>query len=299
MVVSGVTRPASMAAATVTTLLTEPGSVNKVVTVAAAIEAGLVTPDTVMAVPDSLQVGDHQFTDSHPHPTTSWSVTDILATSSNVGTIMLARQLGGERMDDFLRRFGFGEPTGLDFPAESAGIMLPAEEWDRQSTAIGAIPIGQGVSVTALQMLQAFNVLANDGTYVPARLVREVTGPDGSPEEIENGDPRQVVSPATAQAVRAMMAQVVSRGTGKLAAVPGYTVAGKTGTARKPQPGGGYEDAAGQMHYIATFAGLLPAENPDLSIIVVIERPGSGSSMTTMIDRSGFSAGSRPAKVAM
>lgn len=261
------------------TTVYEPGSVNKVVTVAAAIEAGLVTPETTMEVPDHLQVGDHEFTDSHPHATTTWTVTDILATSSNVGTIMLAQRLGGARMDDFLRRFGFGEPTGLDFPAESAGIMLPREEWARQSTAIGSIPIGQSISVTALQMLQAFNVLANDGTYVPARLVREVTDADGRAREVENGDPRQVVSPSTAQAVRAMMAQVVSRGTGQLAAVPGYSVAGKTGTARKPQPGGGYEDEDGRYHYIATFAGLLPAENPDLSIIVVIDEPDPGRSI--------------------
>jgi cell division protein FtsI (penicillin-binding protein 3) len=257
----------------------EPGSVNKVITVAAAIEEGLVTPDTTMFVPDSYQIGDKEFTDSHPHETTEWSVTDILATSSNVGTIMLARQLGSERMDAFLRRFGFGSQTGLGFPSESAGIMLPPEEWDRQSTAIGSIPIGQSLSVTAVQMIQAFNVLANDGTYVPARLVREVTGPDGEAESVPSGEPRRVVSPETAAAVRAMMAQVVERGTGQLAAVPGYSVAGKTGTARKPQPGGGYEDENGQMHYFATFAGLLPAENPDLSIIVVMDEPDPSKSI--------------------
>ncbi|HEU5148923.1 MAG TPA: penicillin-binding protein 2 [Iamia sp.] len=251
----------------------EPGSVNKVITVAAAIEEGLVTPDTTMLVPDSLPVGDHVFKDSHPHETTEWSVTDILATSSNVGTIMLAKELGSARMDDFLRRFGFGTETGLGFPSESAGIMLPAEQWDQQSTAIGSIPIGQSLSVTALQMLQAFNVLGNDGTYTPPRLVREVTGPDGEADPVPSGEPRRVVSPETAAAVRAMMAQVVERGTGQQAAVPGYSVAGKTGTARKPQPQGGYEDENGQMHYIATFAGLLPAENPDLSIIVVVDEP--------------------------
>ena len=253
----------------------EPGSVNKVITVAAAIEEGLVTPDSTMFVPDELPVGDHVFSDSHPHETTEWSVTDILATSSNVGTIMLAQRLGSEKMDEYLRRFGFGTDTGLGFPSESPGIMLPADRWDQESTAIGSIPIGQGVSVTALQMLQAFNVLANDGTYVAPRLVREVTGPDGEAEPVPGAEPRRVVSPETAAAVRAMMAQVVERGTGQLAAVPGYSVAGKTGTARKPQPTGTYEDENGLMHYIATFAGLLPAENPDLSIIVVMDEPTS------------------------
>ncbi|QYG92795.1 hypothetical protein HC251_10380 [Iamia sp. SCSIO 61187] len=257
----------------------EPGSVNKIITVAAAIELGIVTPDTTMFVPDSLQVGDHEFTDSHPHETTEWSVTDILATSSNVGTIMLAKEVGTARMDEFLRRFGFGTDTGLGFPSESAGIMLPPEEWDRQSTAIGSIPIGQGVAVTALQMLQAFNVLGSDGTYVPARLVRAITGPDGEAQTVPSGEPRRVVSPETAAAVRAMMAQVVSRGTGQTAAIPGYSIAGKTGTARKPQAGGDYEDEEGQMHYIATFAGLVPAENPDLSIIIVVDEPDPSRSI--------------------
>lgn len=261
------------AANTALTDVYEPGSVNKIVTVAAAIEEGIVTPDTVLDVPDTLQVGDHVFSDSHPHDTTPWSVTDILATSSNVGTIMLAQQLGSRRMDEYLRRFGFGRTSGLDFPDESAGLMIDPEQWDQQSTAIGSIPIGQGMAVTAVQMLEAFNVLANDGTYVPARLVREVTRPDGSSIDLPERDPWRVVSPETARAVRAMMAQVVERGTGQLAAVPGYSVAGKTGTARKPQPTGTYEDENGDMHYIATFGGLLPAENPDLSIIVVIDEP--------------------------
>lgn len=255
------------------TTVYEPGSVNKIITVAAAIEEGIVTPETVMEVPDSLPVGDHVFTDSHPHPTTPWSVTDILATSSNVGTIMLAQQLGGERLDEYLRRFGFGTGTGLDFPAESRGLLLDAEDYETQSTAIGSVPIGQGVSVTALQMLQAFNVLGNDGSYVPARLVRGVTRSDGSTLPVPSAPPRRVVSDEAAGAVRAMMEQVVSRGTGQSAAVPGYTVAGKTGTARKPQPGGGYVDEDGVMHHVATFAGLLPAENPDLSVIVIIDEP--------------------------
>lgn len=255
------------------TTVYEPGSVNKVITVAAAIEEGLVAPETRRLVPDGLQVGNHRFTDSHPHATTDWSVADILATSSNVGTIMLAQELGGDRVDGYLRRFGFGSPSGLGFPAESAGLLLPTEDWQHQSTAIGSIPIGQGVSVTALQMLQAFNVVANDGIYVPARLVRGVERSDGSTQPVPSSEPHRVVATETAASVRAMMEQVVSRGTGQSAAVPGYTVAGKTGTARKPQDTGSYVDADGNMHYVATFAGLLPAEKPNLSVIVVVDEP--------------------------
>ncbi len=261
------------------TTVYEPGSVNKVITVAAALEEGLVTPDTVWSVPDDLEVGDHVFTDSHPHPTTDWSITDIVATSSNVGTIMLGQELGGDRLDSYLRRFGFGSGTGVDFPAESHGLLLDAQDYRDQSTAIGSVPIGQGVSVTALQMLQAFNVLANDGTYVPARLVREITRANGTTAPVPRQEPHRVVAPTTAAAVRAMMEQVVARGTGQAAAVPGYAVAGKTGTARKPQPDGGYRDEDGALDYVATFVGLLPAENPDLSILVAVDEPDPGRSI--------------------
>ncbi|MGI8937112.1 MAG: peptidoglycan D,D-transpeptidase FtsI family protein [Iamia sp.] len=261
------------------TTVYEPGSVNKVITVAAALEEGLVTPETVWSVPDNLPVGDHVFTDSHPHPTADWSITDIVATSSNVGTIMLGQELGGDRVDEYLRRFGFGSGTGIDFPDESHGLLLDAEDYQNQSTAIGSVPIGQGVSVTALQMLQAFNVLANDGTYVPARLVREITRADGTAEPVPSAEPHRVVSSQSARAVRAMMEQVVSRGTGQAGAVPGYAVAGKTGTARKPQPDGGYTDEDGNMHHVATFVGLLPAENPDLSILVAVDEPDPSRSI--------------------
>ncbi|HOU36802.1 MAG TPA: penicillin-binding transpeptidase domain-containing protein, partial [Candidatus Omnitrophota bacterium] len=147
----------------------EPGSVNKVVTMAAAIEEGVVEPATRFLVPDGIQVADHRFTDHDPHPLANWSVSDILTQSSNVGTIMVAQQLGAERLDEYLRRFGFGQPTSLGFPNEAGGITLPLDEWS--GTSIGSIPLGQGISVTALQMLSAFNVVANDGVYVPPRLV--------------------------------------------------------------------------------------------------------------------------------
>ena len=145
--------------------------------------------------------------------------------------------------------------------------MLPPEEWDRQSTAIGSIPIGQGVAVTALQMLQAFNVLGSDGTYVPARLVRAITGPDGESQTVPSGEPRRVVSPETAAAVRAMMAQVVSRGTGQMAAIPGYSIAGKTGTAER---GEFVEDQS-------WYAALAPYPDPDVVVVATIERGGFGA----------------------
>ncbi|HLT16641.1 MAG TPA: penicillin-binding protein 2 [Acidimicrobiales bacterium] len=248
----------------------EPGSVNKVITVAAALEEGLVSPSTEIVVPDHLQVADHLFTDHSPHPTEPWSVTKILSESSNVGTIKLAQMLGKERLDEYIRRFGLGSKTALDFPNESAGILLDPDDYS--GTSMGSIPLGQGISVTAMQMLFAYNVIANDGVYVPPKLVMETVDVDGVARPVDSGAPRRVVSESTAARLRDMLANVVEEGTGTRGGITGYSVAGKTGTARKPLPTGGYQDAEG-YHYIATFAGFVPAERPELSIIVVIDEP--------------------------
>lgn len=257
------------------TAVYEPGSVNKVLTLAASIEEGLARPEDTRVVPSRLQVADHPFTDHDPHPTETWTLTDILAASSNVGTIILARELGAEKVDSYLRRFGFGERTAIDFPDQAAGLMADLEDWS--GTSIGAIPIGQGVGVTAMQMLAAFGVIANDGTYVAPRLVSATVGTDGGRRPAPTPEPRRVVSPETARAVSAMMERVITDGTGTKAGVPGYTVAGKTGTARKPldehMPGDGYMDRDGRYHYVSTFAGFVPAEQPALSVIVVIDEP--------------------------
>ncbi|HEX5945346.1 MAG TPA: penicillin-binding protein 2 [Acidimicrobiales bacterium] len=250
----------------------EPGSVNKVITVAAALEEGLVTPEQVISVPSSLRVADHTYEDAHPGNLT---VTDIVAQSSNVGTIKLAQELGGERLDEYLRRFGFGRDTGLGLPHEENGQMLPLENWS--GTSIGSIPLGQGIGVTAMQMLFAYNVLANDGVYVPPSLVAATRDAEGERHPVAPEDSRRVVSPTTAAQLRAMLTEVIDQGTGEAADIEGYDVAGKTGTARKPQPeGGGYENPDGSYDYIATFAGFLPADDPKLSIIVVIDEPANG-----------------------
>ena len=260
----------------------EPGSASKVITMASALEEGVVQPTTTMVVPDHLKVADGMFSDHDPHPTETMSLTDILANSSNIGTIMLGQKLGAERIDEYQRKFGFGSPTALNFPNESAGLMLKLKDWS--GTSIGTIPIGQGVAVTALQMLEAYNVIANGGVYVDPKLVLATVGKDGTRHPTAPSSSHRVVSTQTAAEVRDMMEQVVIAGTGTQAAIDGYTVAGKTGTARKPQPGGGYQDAAGNYHYEATFAGFVPAEDPQLSAIVVLDEP------TATIFASGASA---------
>lgn len=260
----------------------EPGSASKVITMASALEEGVVQADSTMVVPDHLRVADGMFSDHDPHPTETMSLTDILANSSNIGTIMLGQKLGPEKIDEYQRRFGFGSKSALDFPNESPGLMLDLEDWS--GTSIGTIPIGQGVAVTAIQMLQAYNVIANGGIYVDPKIVLATLGKDGTRHPTPPSSSRRVVSTQTAAQVRDMMEQVVIAGTGTAASIDGYTVAGKTGTARKPQPGGGYQDGAGNYHYQATFAGFVPAEDPQLSAIVVLDEP------TASIFASGTSA---------
>jgi cell division protein FtsI (penicillin-binding protein 3) len=249
----------------------EPGSVNKVITMAAALEEGVLTPTDTLVVPDNLQVADKRFTDSSPHPTMAYTPTDILARSSNVGTIMLGQRVGPDRIDAYLRAFGYGETSGLGFPDESPGLLLDPDDWS--GTSIGTIPIGQGVAVNALQMLGAYNVIANDGVLTAPSLVRSRIDGAGVEHPVPASDSRRVVSEETAGAVRDMLVAVVDAGTGREAAIDGYAVAGKTGTARKPQPTGGYERPGGGYDYVSTFAGFVPAQDPQLSVIVVIDEP--------------------------
>ena len=247
----------------------EPGSVNKMITVSAALEEGTLRADDRLAVPGTIKVADHVFNDHDLHGgRRSWSVTEIMANSSNVGTIMIGQRLGKDRIDDYLRAFGFGTRTALGFPGESAGILLDPKRWS--GTSIGTIPIGQGVAVTAMQMLAAYNTVANGGVYVAPRLVKATVDPEGHPRPAPSPVRRRVLSDRTAREVTAMLSEVVRVGTGKLAAVEGYTVAGKTGTARKPLDGArGYEEGA----YVSSFAGFVPAERPQLSAIVILDEP--------------------------
>ena len=268
---TGEVAPSSNNAA-VTTMF-EPGSVNKVITVSAAVDQGEVSAATTLSVPGELQVADARFHDDEPHGVESLSVSDILAQSSNIGTIMLAKQLGRDRINQYLLRFGMGQKTALDFPNEAAGILKSAQEWS--GTDIGSVPIGQGISVTAVQMLSAFNVIANGGVYVAPKLVAATIDPGGRRRPTPPSAQHRAISAPTAMAVQQMMEKVVKDGTGQKAAVPGYTVAGKTGTARKPLPEGGYQDAAGNYHYVSTFAGFVPGAQSDLSIIVVVDEPTS------------------------
>jgi cell division protein FtsI (penicillin-binding protein 3) len=241
----------------------EPGSTNKVITMAGAIQEGVVSPDTIFDdVYGSVTIGDATYEDADDHPSTM-SVTNILAHSSNVGTIKIARMLGSERFDRYLRGFGFGSTTGAGFPGEAAGTVFATDQYNETTLASSAI--GYSVGVTALQMLDVYAAIANGGTARPPRIVAATVDTQGNRHDAELAPPRPVVSAAAASAVTGMLEQVVNIGTGTKAAIPGYPVAGKTGTAAKAP----YDTG----EYMASFAGFAPADNPRLATIVVMDAP--------------------------
>ena len=241
----------------------EPGSTFKLVTVAAALSEHLVTPTTSFFLPYSLYVGGRWIHDAEPRPAETMTVGQILARSSNVGAITLAGRVGATSLADWISRFGFGHDTGIDFPGESPGIVLPRNQW--YGSAVATIPIGQGIAVTPIQLAAAYAAVANGGMWVTPHLVDRVIGGRG-PTIVH----RRVVSPAIAKQLMGMLVDVVAEGTGTLAHVPGYNVAGKTGTANKPDPQtGGYSTTK----YVASFVGIVPATAPKLVILVAVDEP--------------------------
>jgi cell division protein FtsI (penicillin-binding protein 3) len=245
----------------------EPGSVNKVITAAAALEEGVVGLRERLWVPDRYQVGDKLFHEAHRHPTMAMTLTDVIAQSSNVGTIMTAERLGAERLDRYLRAFGFGEETGIGFPGEADGILMPRDEW--WSTSMGTIPIGQGIAVTPLQMLSVYATLANEGVRIQPRLIRGTIDEEGGLDPVRTAEPVRVISQKTARLVTGMLSLAVSGGTGQEAQIPGFWVAGKTGTARKPLEGElGYSE-----EYVASFMGFAPASDPAIVVAAILDEP--------------------------
>jgi cell division protein FtsI (penicillin-binding protein 3) len=248
----------------------EPGSVNKVVTAAAALEEGVIKVNQRLMVPDWYRLYTKTFHDAHIHPPELMTLGDILAYSSNIGAIKVAKLLGPNRLYSYLRRFGLTETTGLGFPGESSGLLPPTKEWS--GTSMGTIPIGQGIAVTPLQMAAVYATIANGGVWVQPRLVAATIGSDGVRRDVPTSPTRRVVSPQTAAAVSRMLAYAVGVGTGVAAQIPGYWVAGKTGTARKVNAAGtGY--LVGK--YVASFIGYVPASRPALVIAAVLDEPVS------------------------
>jgi len=249
----------------------EPGSVNKVITMAAALQDKLVTPLTPFVIPPSIKVADGIFHDAESHGTEHLTLTGILAKSSNIGAIKVAKKLGPDRLDYYLRAFGFGRTTGIGLPGESAGILPPLAQWS--GTTLPTLSFGQGVVVTAVQIASVYSTLANDGVRVTPNIIAGTAAPGQRMTAPHPPTKRRVVSAATARELRDMMEAVTSdQGTAPAARIAGYRVAGKTGTAARSNGHGGYSGAG----YTASFVGMVPADHPKLVCEVVLDRPLHG-----------------------
>ncbi|CAI7977952.1 cell division protein FtsI (penicillin-binding protein 3) [Frankia sp. Hr75.2] len=248
----------------------EPGSVNKVITMAAALDRNLIETTTPITVPPSIERGGVTITDSEPHGTEHLTAAGVLARSSNIGTVLVAERVGNDNLEQMMRAFGLGKATEVDFPGEAAGILPPAADWSGSQAA--TIAYGQGTSATALQMASVYATVANGGMRVAPRLVDAITGPDGVTRPTPRAPERRVVSPETASTLTRMLEAVATtQGTAPAAEVAGYRVAGKTGTAKRYDPvNGGYDG------YVSTFIGFAPADDPQVVVEVVLDHPRKG-----------------------
>jgi len=247
----------------------EPGSIFKIVTMAGAIQEGLVTPSTRIVVPGVLPLYNVKLHDAESHGTKVWSVAQILERSSNIGTVKVAERLGYPALASWISKFGFGRPTGIDYPGESSGYFPQYLGPGWSGVSIGNVPIGQGVSATQVQIARAYSVIANRGRLVTPHLVAKI---GGKPVVYPSG-PR-VISPSTALELDGMLRSVVSlQGTGDAATVKGYSVAGKTGTAQVVGSNGQYSNSL----FMSSFAGYVPANNPKLVIVVTVDEPAVGT----------------------
>jgi cell division protein FtsI/penicillin-binding protein 2 len=242
----------------------EPGSTFKAVTVAGALEENVVKPDSEFNLPPQIQVADRVIGESHPRGTETLSTAQILAQSSNVGAITIGLKEGKQRFDKWVRRFGFGRPTGVDLPGEERGIVLPVNKYSGSS--MGNLPIGQGIAVTPMQMAQAYAAIANGGILRKPQIVRRIDG-----KRVDATKGRRVISRRTAYQLRTMLEGAFAPGgTASEVSIPGYKLAGKTGTANKIDPKTGEYS---QEAYVASFIGFAPALHPRLLIAVMVDEP--------------------------
>jgi cell division protein FtsI (penicillin-binding protein 3) len=254
----------------------EPGSTFKVVTIAAALEEHIFPPDAIIETgPGIFRIGSRVIDEFEGHNYGSLSLTDVIVKSSNIGAVKIGLRIGAERFGLYAQRFGFGKPTSPDFPGESPGILWPASKLN--DSGIASMAMGYQVSVTPLQMAAAMSAVANGGTWIEPRVVRAVTR-DGVRMRVEPSRKRRVISPETALQMLPILERVVTHGTGKLAQLPGYTVAGKTGTADKLVNG----RYVGHMQNVS-FLGFVPSRNPVFTIIVMVDTPRVGSDTGGMV----------------
>lgn len=246
----------------------EPGSTLKMVTIAAGLEEKQITPSsTIDCEKGQWRVGNRTIRDTHPYPTLS--IGEVMKVSSNICSAKIGFMLGSDVLHTWLERFGFGEPTGIELPGEIGGLLRPAERW--RDIELANVAFGQGLSVTPLQVAQAAAIIANGGVRVRPRLVRAIVDKAGERRELPVAEPVRVLSTETAAHVRDMLAQVTRKGgTAEQAAIPGFAVAGKTGTAQKIDP---VTKAYSRALYVASFVGFVPMEAPEVVVLVLIDEP--------------------------
>ncbi|MFE5844792.1 peptidoglycan D,D-transpeptidase FtsI family protein [Streptomyces niveus] len=256
----------------------EPGSTSKVMSMAAVLEEEAAVPGTHVTVPNRLHRGDRLFKDDIDHPTWYLTLNGVLAKSSNIGTILATGQLGktqpqaNQVLHSYLRKFGIGSPTGLKYPGETQGILADPKDWSTSQQF--TIPFGQGLSVNAMQAASVYSTIANGGVRIEPTLVRGTEGPDGRFTPAPAPKKTRVVSEKTAKTLSTMLESVVGdeAGTGTKARIPGYRVAGKTGTANRVDP-----ETGRYKGYTASFAGFAPADDPQITVYCAIQNPTKGS----------------------
>ncbi len=251
----------------------EPGSVQKAITFAAALQEKVITPKSVLTVPYSIDRGGVTVSDAWYHATSRYTATGIIAESSNVGTLKIAERLGRRDWYRYEKLFGVGTKTRIELPGESSGYVPPLKDWSASTFA--NLPFGQGESMTVLQLASIYQTVANDGVRIPPRIVQSVTKADGSVTPTAQPAGIRVIKPSTAETLRTMLESVtLPGGTGVKAAIPGYRIAGKTGTAQQPDPnhGGAYST---WMNW-DTFAGMVPADDPQFVVAIMVDNPAHG-----------------------
>src|SRR3954454_21817789 len=240
----------------------EPGSTFKSFTIAAALEEKLVTPTTEFVLPPQLQVADRTIEDAEPRGTETMSVATILARSSNIGAVTIGLEIGAKKFSEWIERFGFGKPTGVQYPAEEQGLVPELDEYS--GSTMGNLPMGQGLSVTPMQMVAGYTAIADGGMLKPPQLIKRI-----GEEKIHEPKGRRVIKPEVATQVREMLEGVLAAGgTASAVSVPGYTLAGKTGTAQVAEDGGYSE-----TNYVASFIGFAPAQHPQFLCAVIVDEP--------------------------
>jgi cell division protein FtsI (penicillin-binding protein 3) len=244
----------------------EPGSVLKVMTAMSALQEQTVAPASIIHVVSQLVIGEYTFTDHSPMPKSDMTFSEVIAYSSNIGTIKTAQALGKEALYEHIEQTGLGQLTGVDFPGENPGLMPDLESWS--DTSLPTIAIGQGITVSSLQLAVMMSAVANGGEKVTPHFLMKVMHPDNTVEEYEEAEKERVISANCAASLRDILEEVVRMGTGTKAAMALYNCAGKTGTAMKAAPGGGYLEA-----YMGSFVGMAPSEDPRLVVVITLDEP--------------------------